>query len=366
MRRLRLLSLLAVLALAGSLLLAACGGDDDDAGAASTAETTASVCTKDALQTKTAGTLTVATDSPAFPPYVIDDDPTNGKGFESAVAYAIAEPLGFDQDDVKWTACRSTLVRAGPEEVRLRRQPGLDQPEAPAARRLLAPYYTTPQAVLTTGTPTRVHQPRRPEGRADRRADGHHEPGGRRRRSSRPPSTRASSTRPPTSSGRAQERPGGRDRRPTCRPSSTCLGRGGELQDRRPVLGARAATMGPVLEKDSPLTACVSPGAHTLTNSGELAAITDQWIGRRGARAGSRPVRRSPSSRRAPGRPRGGDRRQPPDVGRQSPPSRPPSSSTVLSSLIVIARLGRRPGAFFSWDDFKESFPDVLRASGWT
>ena len=102
MSRLRLLSLLAVLALAGSLLLAACGGDDDDAGAASTAETTASVCTKDALQTKTAGTLTVATDSPAFPPYVIDDDPTNGKGFESAVAYAIADQLGFTTDEVKW------------------------------------------------------------------------------------------------------------------------------------------------------------------------------------------------------------------------------------------------------------------------
>ena len=36
------------------------------------------------------GQLTVGTDKPAFPPYFEDDDPTNGKGFESAVAYAVA------------------------------------------------------------------------------------------------------------------------------------------------------------------------------------------------------------------------------------------------------------------------------------
>ena len=54
------------------------------------------------MTTVTPGTLTVATDSPAFPPYVVDDDPTNGKGFESAVAYAIADQLGFTKDEVKW------------------------------------------------------------------------------------------------------------------------------------------------------------------------------------------------------------------------------------------------------------------------
>ena len=39
---------------------------------------------------------------PAFPPYIIDNDPTNGKGFESAVAYAIADQLGFAPADVAW------------------------------------------------------------------------------------------------------------------------------------------------------------------------------------------------------------------------------------------------------------------------
>jgi polar amino acid transport system substrate-binding protein len=48
------------------------------------------------------GQLTVATDSPAYEPYFVDDDPTNGRGFESAVAYAVAEELGFSDDQVEW------------------------------------------------------------------------------------------------------------------------------------------------------------------------------------------------------------------------------------------------------------------------
>ena len=54
--------------------------------------------------------LTVATGEPAFPPYVIDDDPTTGEGFESAVVYAVAEQLGFAEDDVNWV--RTTFDEA--------------------------------------------------------------------------------------------------------------------------------------------------------------------------------------------------------------------------------------------------------------
>ena len=44
----------------------------------------------------------MGTDKPAYEPWFVDDDPTNGKGFESAVAYAVAEQLGFDKAEVKW------------------------------------------------------------------------------------------------------------------------------------------------------------------------------------------------------------------------------------------------------------------------
>src|SRR5882672_11617002 len=78
------------------LLLAGCGSSKD----AST--TTATACTPDKLPTHAKGVLTVATDKPAYPPYFENDDPTNGKGFESAVAYAIAGRLGIDRSKVKW------------------------------------------------------------------------------------------------------------------------------------------------------------------------------------------------------------------------------------------------------------------------
>jgi len=59
-------------------------------------------CATDQLALLTPGKLTIGTDSPAYPPWFEDDDPTNGKGFESAVAYAVAKQLGFDAADVTW------------------------------------------------------------------------------------------------------------------------------------------------------------------------------------------------------------------------------------------------------------------------
>ena len=89
----------ALLLLTAALFLVACGDDDSSSSKpAAKATTVADACSKDNLKTKTPGTLTVATDKPAYPPYFEDDNPTNGKGFESAVAYAIATKLGYSKD----------------------------------------------------------------------------------------------------------------------------------------------------------------------------------------------------------------------------------------------------------------------------
>ena len=104
--------------------------DRDGAGAAD--------CTPAKLDTHTKGELTVATDKPAYPPYFEDDDPTNGKGFESAVAYAIGEQLGFAKADVKWTVEPfNSSYAPGPEGLRLRRQRDLDHAGARKGGRLL-------------------------------------------------------------------------------------------------------------------------------------------------------------------------------------------------------------------------------------
>jgi polar amino acid transport system substrate-binding protein len=58
-------------------------------------------CAADAVRNP--GTLTIGTDSPAYDPWFSKNDPTNGEGFESAVAYAVADKLGFTGDQVQWT-----------------------------------------------------------------------------------------------------------------------------------------------------------------------------------------------------------------------------------------------------------------------
>ncbi|MFE2163948.1 ABC transporter substrate-binding protein [Streptomyces sp. NPDC059447] len=68
----------------------------------SSAGSAAPNCTVDGLALHERGKLTVATDSPAYAPWFEDNTPANGKGFESAVAYAVAEKLGFQKDQVKW------------------------------------------------------------------------------------------------------------------------------------------------------------------------------------------------------------------------------------------------------------------------
>src|SRR6476620_129479 len=59
-------------------------------------------CAKADLPLLKSGTLTIGTDSPAYPPWFSNNDPSNGKGYESAVAYAVADQLGFSRDEVTW------------------------------------------------------------------------------------------------------------------------------------------------------------------------------------------------------------------------------------------------------------------------
>ena len=98
----RLFFVLCLIATLG-LVAAGCGDDEESADSSDdSASVSVEDCTADSLETFEEGTLTIATDDPAFPPYFEDNDPTNGEGFESAVAYAIADELGFAEADVTW------------------------------------------------------------------------------------------------------------------------------------------------------------------------------------------------------------------------------------------------------------------------
>ena len=94
---------------ATTALLAACGGSSSvggsgSGGASPSASATAASCSNAAIgkDLYQRGVLTVATDKPAYPPWFEANNPSNGKGYESAVAYAIAGQLGFTKSQVHW------------------------------------------------------------------------------------------------------------------------------------------------------------------------------------------------------------------------------------------------------------------------
>jgi polar amino acid transport system substrate-binding protein len=268
------------LAAIASLALAACGSDSGDS-AASTAATTTTACQKDALALVTPGTLTIATDTPAFPPYVIDDDPTTGKGFESAVAYAIADQLGFAPTEVKWIRVPfNSTFAPGPKKYDFDVNQVSIKPERLNGADFSSPYYTTPQGVLVAGdsdfaTATTIAELK------DARI------GVQVGTTSLDAVTAviAPSKQPRVFNDsndvvRALKN-GQVDAIVTDLPTTIFL-RDAEVEGSK-LVGQFAAPggddWGAVLEKDSALTACVSAAVDTLRDSGELTAITEEWIG---------------------------------------------------------------------------------------
>ncbi len=102
MRGNRRLTLLAVPLLLAAVACAPEDNNDTQGGESPAGTDSAAACKPENLPLKTEGQLTVATSSPAYEPWFVDNDPSNGKGYESAVAYAVAEELGFSKDQVTW------------------------------------------------------------------------------------------------------------------------------------------------------------------------------------------------------------------------------------------------------------------------
>jgi polar amino acid transport system substrate-binding protein len=147
-------SLLALL-LALGLVAAACGDDsgDDDVATDDTeasSDTTEAAANCDPLPTKEEGVLTVATGEPAFPPWVgDDDDPTTGEGFESALVYALAEQMGFAEEDVTWVRTGfDEAVAPGPKDYDFNIQQYSITPERDEVVDFSDGYYTVQQALV--------------------------------------------------------------------------------------------------------------------------------------------------------------------------------------------------------------------------
>jgi ABC-type amino acid transport/signal transduction systems, periplasmic component/domain len=97
----------------------------------------------------TPGKLTIATGDIAYFPYVIDDDPASGEGFEAAVAYAVAEQLGFAPEDVEWVRTSfEAAIAPGPKSFDFNIQQYTITDERKQAVDFSSPYYSASQAVV--------------------------------------------------------------------------------------------------------------------------------------------------------------------------------------------------------------------------
>jgi polar amino acid transport system substrate-binding protein len=131
------------------LVVAGCGSSKSDSSSSGATEASAASCTPERMKTKTAGMLTVATDKPAYPPYFENDEPANGEGFESAVAFAIGKQLGYAPTDVKWTVEPFNASFApGPKDFDFDVNEISITPAREKAVDFSAPYYTANQAIV--------------------------------------------------------------------------------------------------------------------------------------------------------------------------------------------------------------------------
>jgi len=139
-------SLIGLLAVAG-LTLSACGGSSESSDTTAAAGTSGNECTTG--KTLAEGTLTIGTGNPAFSPWVENDAPESGEGFEAAVAYAVATQLGFSPENVSWVRTSfDEAIQPGAKNFDFNLQQYSITDERKQTVSFSDPYYTTNQAIV--------------------------------------------------------------------------------------------------------------------------------------------------------------------------------------------------------------------------
>jgi polar amino acid transport system substrate-binding protein len=156
-RRLALMSLAAAGMLAAGCAASSDGGSGGGSasnspaatGAANSSSAAVDACAPENLKTHSAGVLTVATDSPAYEPWFVDNKPANGKGYESAVAFAVAKQLGYPAAKVKWVVAPfNSVIAPTPKNFDFDVNQVSITPERAKAVDFSSGYYDVAQAVV--------------------------------------------------------------------------------------------------------------------------------------------------------------------------------------------------------------------------
>lgn len=276
---------------AATALAAACTSNDNTAKTATSATPKASAsadaCAKGSLQTSTPGTLTIATDKPVYEPWFVDDTPENGKGFEGAVAKAVAEKLGFSQSEVTWTRVPfNSVFKPTPKNWDFDINEFSITEQRKNAVDFSSPYYDVTQAVVTT---------------KGSKADGVTTVAGLKgltlgAQVGTTSLDAINTVVAPDSQPRVYNsnndvvkalENGQIDALVTDLPTAFYMAAAqldkGTIVGQLPPSGGTPEQFGLVLDKGSPLTACVSKAVDALRSDGTLQQLVDQWLSQGGA-----------------------------------------------------------------------------------
>jgi polar amino acid transport system substrate-binding protein len=268
-------------ALVALLAVAGCAPEDSSDDAAASPSGTAA-CTPESLTTLKPGTFTIATGKPAYEPWYVDDDPSNGKNFESAVAYAVASELGYAKDAVTWTAADfNAAIAPGdkPYDVNLQQVSITD--ERKQAVDFSSGYYDVAQAFVTTksskaaGVKTLADLAKLKLGAATGTTS--YDSIVEVVRPAQQPAVFNDNDQAKLALSNGQI-----DALAVDLPTALYLA-AAELTDgvvvgQLPTSGTAPEQFGFVLEKGSPLTSCVSQAVDALRSDGTLAALQQQWL----------------------------------------------------------------------------------------
>lgn len=276
-------------ALAVALTAAGCAPAPSPATAPDSATATAT-CEKGALPTLTAGTLTFGTDQPVYPPWFVDDDPTSGKGFEGAVGAALAGELGYAGDKVTWTRVPfNAAVQPGPKAYDVDLNEFSITPERKAAVDFSTPYYDVKQAVVTLASSpvagaTTLAQLKEARIGAQVGTTSYDAIVAQIAPSNQPAVFNTNDD------AKLALTNGQIDALVVDLPTAFYITSaeldGGKIVGQLPLGGGTPEQFGAVLDKGSPLTACVSAAVDRLRAAGTLTALETQWL----ASAGSAPT----------------------------------------------------------------------------
>jgi polar amino acid transport system substrate-binding protein len=247
-------------------------------------------CAHDSLDTQYKGVFTVGTDQPAYPPWYMGDNPENGEGFESAVAYAVAGKLGYPPEDVRWVRVpfNAALAPGAKEfDVSLSEYSITDQRKA--AVDFSTPYFDVTQAVVTVKS-SPAAAARSVEALKPLRL------GVQVGTTSYTAATSVNAVDPVSVyntnlDAKMALNNGEIDALVVDLPTAFAVAnelRDGVIVGQLPPATADVEQFGIVLNKDSPLTRCVSAAVDALRDDGTLAALQNTWL----AEAGKAPLLR--------------------------------------------------------------------------